>query len=558
MSFFHKVKKAVVGTKQEAGTASLCPEYDSVRGDFESLHDVMIRIRQHLLTYREANSRMWTSATSLSSEFANMLEPSAGDDHPYTGMATTMRTSHAALPAEREKLDTMLNACLFPLKEQLAKYEELKVRMASHDKQKDEVIYYQGKVSSLRQAREASKKPESASDREKYERNMKKMSDQETEFHAMDMQLTAELRYAFEHRVAVLGPIMLAFVCAEREIANRYTQAINEVKLVDVNEANTWLARHEAAMAAKSGSPRNITVSTNTQRTSTTPLVIIPDILDGGSLASVSTSGVVISEPQYAGANGAVLKRGDSFTTNAVSDPFAAASLQSPRSPSGVRGGFDNFEASFDNAPAYSDPFYNVGTSAATTSTTTTAATTSAADAQLSTADTAGVPYTIGSTSTLSAPSSISSVDTTASTTTTIAPSTTTVTSLIAPATSLSEPTTTASLVNGTSSEFPIESSSVSHSAATPSTTDIAAPAVVMDDMLLEKTRGAEQLDGVHGDSTATSTVVGEVYNSDKVDGVEAEPYAGGGVGEKTEPYVGSGVGEKTQLAPTTDSPSVV
>ena len=78
-----------------------------------------------------------------------------------------------------------------------------------------------------------------------------------------------------------------------------------------------------------------------------------------------------------------------------------------------------------------------------------------------------------------------------------------------------------------------------------------------MDDMALEKTRGAEQLDAAHGDSS--SAAVG-----DKADGVAAEPYAGAGVGEKTEPYVGDGVGEKTSLAPstttttTTESSSVV
>ena len=554
MSFFHKVKKAVVGTKQEAGTASLCPEYDSVRGDFEQLHDVMIRVRQHLLTYRESNSRMWTSATSLSNEFANTLDIASGDDHPYATMAGTMKTSHAALPAEREKLDTMLNACLFPLKEQLAQYEQLKVRMAAHDKQKDEVVYYQGKVNGLRSARESSKKSESASDKEKYERNIRKMAEQETEFHAMDMQLTAELRYAYEHRVAVLGPIMLAFVLAEKEIANRYTQAIHDVRLVDVNDANAWLAKHEAAMAAKSGSPRNASVvTTSTTQRSTAPLVVIPDILSGDSLASVSTTGVVISEPQYGtGPNGAHLQRGDSFTKAAVSDPFAAAQVQSPRSPSGVRtSGFDNFEASFDDAPAHADPFYNVGTNAAAaaaaTTTSSTSATntapiaTTATDASLSTADTDGVPYTIGSASTLSAPSTSSSTITTESVT--VSPPVFTA----APVTSLVAPTTasTAPLVNGTSSDFPVESVSAATSASSTVVGDIAAPAVVMDDMALEQTRGAEQLDAAHGDSSSAAA-------SDMADGVAAEPYAGAGVGEKTS------LAPSTTTTTTTESSSDV
>ena len=525
MSFFHKMKKAVVGTKQEAGTASICPDYDAVRVDFESLHDVMLRIRQHLLTYREANSRMWTSATSLSTEFANMLEPAAGDDHPYTAMASTMKASHSQLPAEREKLDTMLNACLFPLKEQLAKYEELKVRMAEHDKQKDEVIYYQGKVSSLRTSREQSKKAESQADKDKYERNMKKMMDQEVAFHQMDMELTAELRYAFEHRVAVLGPIMLAFVCAEREIANRYTQAINEVQLVDVNEANTWLAKHEAAMAAKASQGQTVTSTTTVvsespnvtvkmkktkkiKATTAAPgVAVFPDEsgfpdTSGATLATVSTTGVVISEPHFAGTNGTA--------SAATADPFAAPNLRSPRSPNA----FDNFEPAFSSAPsAFDDPFYSA-INTTQPATTTQSATTAAAAVD-------GVPYTIGSTATHTAPAVTS---TTATTT---------------------EPTT----VNGTSSTFPVESST----SASTTTTDIAAPvveppvvaapAVAMDDMTLEKTRGAEQLDAQHG----SVAVVGDVVKSEKTDVDAAEPYVGTGVGEKTDMF-----------APTTESPAIV
>ena len=486
MSIFHRMKKAVVGKKEEAGSASLCPEYDAIRVEFESLHDVMIRIRQHLLTYREANSRMWTSATSLSAEFGNMLEAPAGDDHPYTAMAATMRASHAQLPAEREKLDTMLNACLFPLKEQLAKYEELKVRMADHDKQKDEVVYYQGKVSSLRSAREQSKKAESAADKEKYERNVKKMMDQEAAFHATDAQLTAELRYAFEHRVAVLGPIMLAFVCAEREIASRYTQAINEVKLVDVNEANAWLARHEAAMAAKSSQPftaPTVAVAT-TDRTvatsATAPVVMVPDLMSGAALSDTSSSGVVVSPPQYVATNGTTATGVDTTTQ-----------FQSPRGANS----FDNFQPSFSNT-AFSDPFY--------------AASSSAPTANLYQPETDGVPYTIGSTTTHTAPSVTS--------------------------------TTTESTVNGAASSLPVESST----SATSTTSDIApaAPAVMMDDMALQKTHGADQLDAPHA---GVGAVLGDVEKSEKSDVDDAATYAGSGVGEKTDMF-----------APTTESSAIV
>ena len=506
MSIFHRMKKAVVGKKEEAGSVSLCPEYDAVRGDFESLHDVMLRIRQHLLTYREANSRMWTSATSLSSEFANMLESSAStDEHPYSAMAATMKASHAQLPAEREKLDTMLNACLFPLKEQLAKYEELKGRMTEHDKQKDEVIYYQGKVTSLRSAREASRKPESQADKDKYERNVKKMMDQEAAFHLMDTQLTSELRYAFEHRVAVLGPIMLAFVCAEREIASRYTQAINEVKLVDVNEANTWLAKHEAAMAAKAVQVQTVTqtktVVTDLHSSPTTPALTVntldhkastvanvPSAVVPGaaavSVGNVTTSGIVVSEPQFGDWNG----------SSSEVDAFASSQLQSPKSANA----FDKFEPSFENAPAYSDPFYSLPAAANTTSSTfsdTATSTTAAAD---------GVPYTIGSTTTHSASSFPS--------------------------------TTESTMVNGTNSSFPIESSTTSStttssSSATTTTADVA-PAVMMDDMTLEKTRGAEQLDAQHG-SMATS-VVSDVEKNEKSDVDDSTTF---GVGEKTDMF---------------------
>jgi len=360
------------------------------------------------------------------------------------------------------------------------------VRMAEHDKQKDEVIYYQGKVATLRSSREAARKPESAADKDKYERNVKKLMDQEAEFFAMDSALTAELRYAFEHRVAVLGPIMLAFVCAEREIATRYTQAIHEVKLVDVNEANTWLAKHEAAMAAKAVQVQTITttktVVTDLQHSPQSPALTVMTVdhkeanahdvpssvqpaMGGvavGHVSNSSMSGVMIGEPQFAGHNG----------TSSEVDAFAAPQLQSPK---GANSSFDSFEAAFEKNAAFSDPFYSVPTASHTAGT---------ADA--------GVPYTIGSTTTHSAPSTTS--------------------------------TSSASTANGTISSFPVESSIPS---AHTTTSDVA-PAV-MDDMTLEKTRGAEQLDGSHG-----------AIGVEKSDVHDSSTY---GVGEKTDVFAAPAAG---------------
>ena len=592
MSFFHKMKKAVVGKKEEAGSASLCPEYDTIRVEFEALHDVMLRIRQHLLTYREANSRLWTASTSLSTEFANMLSEAnpLDGEHPYTTMASTMKQSHNALPAERERLDTMLNACLFPLKEQLAKYEELKVRMVDHDKQKDEVVYYQGKVNSLRTAREQSKKAESAADKDKYDRNIRKMQEQETAFQAMDMQLTAELRYAYEHRVAVLGPIMLAFVLAEKQMAASYTQAIQGVQLVDVNEANAWLAKHEAAMAAKAvnistisstrtvvtdlQSPNNrASVSVNTASTvSSAPIVLIPDV---ASLSHASTSGVVVSAPHFAnGSTGSTI-----------------ASHELPQSPSGIKGGFfDSFEPNFgaDSATAassapYSDPFASIATESSTSASTTTHTSSTTATAGTLHDSTAaavdGVPYTIGSASSHYASSLAASHPSTASTISTASTST----SSIAPATASTSTTVTATSTthpaNGTTSTFPIEESLLNDTTTLPSTTtvssttgEVTAPAVaavaatavpttahtaahaavpaaaLMDDMALEKTRGAEQLDAVHGGASGVtgSGVVGHVEKTLETH----EPNIKSDVGDATT----FGAGEKTDLygAPVT------
>ena len=495
MSFFHKVKKAVVGTKQEAGSVSLCPDYDAVKVEFDSLHAVMLRIRQHLLTYREANSRLWTSATSLSDDFADMLEPSVSvDDHPYSAMAASLKKSHSSLPTERERLDTMLNACLFPLKEQLGKYEELKVRMTEHDKQKDEVVYYQGKVSSLRTTREASKKAESAADREKWERNVKKMNEQEANFHSMDSVLTAELRYAFEHRVAVLGPIMLAFVLAEKQMAASYTQAINGVKLVDVTEANAWLAKHEAAMAAKVVTVQTITSTKTIVTDSSSPTAAIttssverkastaPNVAAGANpavvVSSLTTSGIVVSEPHFANGSAASSTNG-TLTTSQLQSPTGQSSASF----------FDSFDADFGNSSAdfgtngsvsstssssapFSDPF-------ASTSSTSSTSATHDSDTYSNTAAVDGVPYTIGSAS-----------------------------SHYASSLAASHPATSTTAANGTTSSFPIEQSLLDSTPVSGVTT----PAVMMDDMALEKTRGAEQLDAAHGtaaplhSSTTTAT----------------------------------------------------
>lgn len=319
--------------KEDPQAGSLCPEYDIVKVDFENVHDTMLRLRQQLLAYREANGRLWMSATSLSIDFAQMLDTT--DPHPYHQMAATLKQSHSALPQDRERLDTMLNACLIPMKDQLTRFDELKARMIEHDKKKEEVVYYQGKVNDLKRSRETAKKPETATEKEKYERNVKKLLDQETEFQAMDRLLVGDLKAIYTHRVAVLGPIMLAFVVAEKAMMTSYTRAIQEVQLVDMAEANAWLAEHEANIAKGLPGVATVTTTTTTVTEVQSPRTIVttiktneqPDLLNASALTNASTA---INEPTLATHyNGSI----DTTTAATVASPATPASRFSDFSP---------------------------------------------------------------------------------------------------------------------------------------------------------------------------------------------------------------------------------
>ena len=348
-SLFHKFKKKVAGHQEDTAAGPLCPEYDLTKVDFEGLHDAMIRLRQQLLTYRESNGRLWLSSAAISTDFAQQLE--MDQSHPYTAMAATFKSSHSQLPTDRERLDTMLSACLLPLKEQLQRMDELRERMQQHDRLKDEVVYYQGKVDALKKTRETNKKVESAADKEKYERNVKKLQDQEAAFRSADAQLVAELRHIYAHRVAVLGPIMLAFVVAEKQVVASYSAAISQVQLVDVNEANAWLAKHEQEFAAKQQldvsrtttatvtdlqSPRAPVVVTTTTEHQRVSSAVSPDLLSPAAMTAVSgvtpltTSGVTVSEPVVSGNPSLRQHYGADY---GATSPTAASGAVTPFSP---------------------------------------------------------------------------------------------------------------------------------------------------------------------------------------------------------------------------------
>lgn len=248
MSIFHKFKKAVVSHK-ESPTASLSPEYDTLRLEFESMHDAFVRLQSQILSYKSSINSTWQSAHSLSIDFSEMLGSSSliaqSHTHPYAQMADSLKSTHDQLIMERERLDTMLDACLIPLKEQFAAFEAMRQRMVNHDSIRAEVVYYGGKVSDMRKAREHSSKPQSASDAEKYDRNVKKLMDVEASFSTVDRAIVADLKHTLNHRIAVLGPIMLAFAVAERTMIQTYSTAMNGVQFVDSNQANSWLRQHQ-------------------------------------------------------------------------------------------------------------------------------------------------------------------------------------------------------------------------------------------------------------------------------------------------------------------------
>ncbi len=316
MSFFHKIKKAVV-SHQETPGQSLCPDYDAVKVEFEGLYESMLRLRQQLLSWREANSRLWMAASALSTDFATMLD--VGDHHPYTAMASTLKVTHSQLPSERERMDTMLNASLNPMKELQVKYDALRERMQEHDKMKDEVVYYRGKVETLKKSRAAGKS-ESEKDKEKHDRNIKKLQDHEAAFGTMDLLLVRDLRTAYAQRVLVFGPIMLGFVLTEKTMVKTYDRAITDVTLVNYDEEKAWVEAHPTNLP----SPRQQTITTqNTTSTTTTtvltdkpltttpPVITVPstnhpplDLLSPHastlpvvSSSTLTTEGVMVSDP---------------------------------------------------------------------------------------------------------------------------------------------------------------------------------------------------------------------------------------------------------------------
>ena len=264
MSFFHRVKKAVVGVSETPGQ-SLCPDYDFIKVEFDGLYDSMLRLRQQLLAWREANSRLWMTAATLSNDFAGVLD--VGDHHPYTSMASTLKSSHNQLPSERDRVTTMLNACLDPMTDLTQRYDALRERMVTHDKLKAEVIYYRGKVDGLKKTRNAAK--ESEKDKEKYERNIKKLQDEEAAFQEMDLHLVQDLRTAYAQRVMVFGPIMLAFVLTEKTMVKAYDKAITDVQLVNYDEEKAWLATQPNTLLSPRSptSPPSSTASTATTAT---------------------------------------------------------------------------------------------------------------------------------------------------------------------------------------------------------------------------------------------------------------------------------------------------
>jgi len=128
------------------------------------------------------------------------------------------------------------------LDQQIACYTSFQDRIAQRQTYQAEYDYYLAKLEKLQAQRDkqlATQKEQSASDNERYERNINKAKVAEQRFKDYNYAIVSEFNNLWGRRVTIIGPALLEFVNAERRLTQLQKDMLEGITTqIDAEQAN--------------------------------------------------------------------------------------------------------------------------------------------------------------------------------------------------------------------------------------------------------------------------------------------------------------------------------
>jgi len=251
-SLTHKIKKSLWQGDRTINSED--PKFDVVFNNFKNLGDTLFRLRLHLNEYVRHVRGLITTRTAIASDFVlgifddqNMKQLSMDGQeqlgelhrHEYAPILNEVRSTYA--PANIERVSPLVQLLetqgIAPIDQALSSMIPINQDIDQRHAIRSDVDYYDKKLSGLRQDRVlnhtgASDDQQADQTKEfKLERNQCKYDEVSTRFNAFSAYLLARMLSFYNHRAAILGPALQAFLAVEHEIKMLAQKSVSEEKI---------------------------------------------------------------------------------------------------------------------------------------------------------------------------------------------------------------------------------------------------------------------------------------------------------------------------------------
>jgi len=353
-----------IKAKISSGEKHVDAEYDAAYARFTQLHDSLVKLKSAAQNYSNSLYSSLFNSNTASVEFASILEDPL-TENGYEVISRQMQNAHLQLNSDRQSALTarMSESVLVPLDKQILHLLELNTKATKRNELHSNLEYYLGKTTTLikeREERGAKGKPESASQKDKMDRNQHKLDTVRSEYTTFAQPLIVEMLAAWQTRAVSLGPILAAFASVEKEFVQVYGAAIDSVHPEQIGTAPIT-ASHIALQQRQAANPPVTGVTTTSTTTNVvTPILAVPAASSSISSSNINANAAInpfgeINEP-LSTTNSSGLQAGlisvpvSSSTTSTAGNPFeqpsSAQTLNLAQSQMGPSGGIEGAPSS--------------------------------------------------------------------------------------------------------------------------------------------------------------------------------------------------------------------
>jgi len=353
-----------IKAKISSGEKHVDAEYDAAYARFTQLHDSLVKLKSAAQNYSNSLYSSLFNSNTASVEFASILEDPL-TENGYEVISRQMQNAHLQLNSDRQSALTarMSESVLVPLDKQILHLLELNTKATKRNELHSNLEYYLGKTTTLikeREERGAKGKPESASQKDKMDRNQHKLDTVRSEYTTFAQPLIVEMLAAWQTRAVSLGPILAAFASVEKEFVQVYGAAIDSVHPEQIGTAPIT-ASHIALQQRQAANPPVTGVTTTSTTTNVvTPILAVPAASSSISSSNINANAAInpfagntpIAEPAH--------QRQTSLETNSASAANPFGEINEPLSTtnsSGLQAGLISVPVSSSTTSTAGNPF---------------------------------------------------------------------------------------------------------------------------------------------------------------------------------------------------------